>query len=117
LRVLKDEKALAVLCSYKLPFSYGSLSLENSRVVGFSEKSLNVFVNAGFYVLEPQVLDYVVRADCSFEREVLPQLAAERLLAAELGVKFWHPMDTPADHADLSAIYYNSHPDVPWHRK
>jgi len=114
LQILEAENARGVLCSYKLPFSYGSLSLAGPRVTGFAEKNLDIFVNAGFYVLEPSVLDDVMRVECSFEREVLPGLANRDLLAADLGVKFWHPMDTPADHADLSAIYDKAYPNVPW---
>ncbi len=116
-RTLEAEGALGVLCSYKLPFSYGSLSLDGNRVKGFAEKNLDIFVNAGFYVLEPAVLEHVTNRECSFERDVLPGLAGRGLLAADLGVRFWHPMDTPSDHADLSAIYQKDHPNVPWLRK
>jgi glucose-1-phosphate cytidylyltransferase len=115
--VLEKEKALGVLCAYKLPFSYGAVSLEGSRVKGFAEKKLDIHVNAGFYVLEPPVLGHVTRTECSFEREVLPALAAQGGLAADQGVRFWHPMDTPADHAELTAIHDQAYPDVPWLRK
>lgn len=114
LSVLEKERAIGVLCSYQLPFSYGALSLEGDRVTGFAEKSVNIFVNAGFYVLEPQMLDHVARIDCSFERDVLPPLATRRLLAADRGVRFWHPMDTPADHAELTALYEKNYPNLPW---
>lgn len=115
-RVLEAEGALGVICSHKLPFSYGALSLDGNHVTGFAEKNLEIFVNAGFYVLEPPVLDYVMNRECSFERDVLPGLASRGLLAADLGVRFWHPMDTPRDHADISAIYYKDYPSVPWLR-
>lgn len=116
LRILEAESTLGVLCSYKLPFSYGALSLDGNQVTGFAEKNLDIFVNAGFYILEPTVLDYVTHRECSFERDVLPGLASRGLLAADLGVRFWHPMDTPSDHADLSAIYDKDYPSVPWLR-
>jgi glucose-1-phosphate cytidylyltransferase len=116
LQILEAENASGVLCTHKLPFSYGALSLAGTRVTGFAEKNLDIFVNAGFYVLEPSVLDNVMRVECSFERDVLPALANRGLLAADLGVKFWHPMDTPADHADLSTIYDKAYPNVPWLR-
>ena len=115
-RLLEAESALGVLCTYKLPFSYGAVSLEGVRVTGFAEKKLDVSINAGFYVLEPPVLDQVMRRECSFERDVLPGLAGQGKLAADVGVRFWHPMDTPADHADLSAIYDKEHPNLPWLR-
>lgn len=116
-QILEAESALGVLCSYRLPFSYGALSLDGNKVTGFAEKNLNIFVNAGFYVLEPPILDYVMHRECSFERDVLPGLASRGLLAADLGVRFWHPMDTPSDHADLSSIYDKDYPSVPWLRK
>ena len=115
-RILEAEGALGVLCTYRLPFSYGALSLQGTRVTGFAEKNLDIFVNAGFYVLEPPVLDYVMHRECSFERDVLPGLARQGLLSADLGVRFWHPMDTPIDHAELSAIYDKDYPNVPWLR-
>lgn len=115
-RILEAEGALGVLCSYKLPFSYGALSLDGSKVTGFAEKKLDIFVNAGFYVLQPQVLDYVTHLECSFERDVLPGLAARGMLAADRGVRFWHPMDTPSDHAELSALYEKEYPNLPWLR-
>jgi NDP-sugar pyrophosphorylase family protein len=71
--------------------------------------------SSGAFVLQ-YTLDDVMRVECSFEREVLPGLAKRGLLAADLGVTFWHPMDTPADHADLSAIYKKDYPNVPWLR-
>ena len=116
LQILEAENARGVLCTYKLPFSYGALSLAGSRVTGFAEKNLDIFVNAGFYVLEPSVLDHVLRLECSFERNVLPELANQGVLAADLGVQFWRPMDTPSDHADLSSIYHKAYPNLPWLR-
>lgn len=116
LKVLEAEGSLGVLCSYKYPFAYGALSLQDRRVTGFAEKKLDIFLNAGFYVLEPQILDHVTRLNCSFERDVLPSLASRGMLAADREVSFWHPMDTPFDHADLSAIYEKSRPKLPWLR-
>ncbi len=77
---------------------FGALELDpaNGRVECFREKTegKEAWVNGGFFVLEPSVLPLIQGDQCSWENEVLPQLAGRGELNAYCHEGFWQPMDT-----------------------
>ena len=70
------------------------------------------WVNGGFFVLEPAVLDRIARDDILFEREPLESLAADGELVAFRHRGFWQPMDALRDLRVLQALWDSG--EAPW---
>ncbi|RMD63771.1 glucose-1-phosphate cytidylyltransferase, partial [Candidatus Parcubacteria bacterium] len=79
LRFHRSHGKLATITAVRPPARFGGLSFEGDRVVEFIEKPQigEGWINGGFMVLEPAVLDYIDGDDCIFEREPLERLAEE----------------------------------------
>jgi glucose-1-phosphate cytidylyltransferase len=102
---------------------FGSLDIEDDETVGgvvapgvraFQEKPLGdgTWVNGGFFVLEPAVLDRIAGDETLFEREPLESLAADGQLVAFKHAGFWQPMDALRDLRVLQALWESG--DAPW---
>jgi glucose-1-phosphate cytidylyltransferase len=93
---------------------FGSLQLEGDTVVQFAEKprSGGGWINGGFFVFQPEALDYISGDDVPLEGEPLERLAAEGQLAAYRHSGFWHPMDTLRDKQLLETLWASGNP--PW---
>ncbi len=94
---------------------YGVLDLTPDDLVqGFQEKPPGEggWINAGFFVLEPEVLDYIAGDQTMFEREPLVNLAKDRKLKAFRHTGFWHPMDTLRDKNHLEQLWMSG--QAPW---
>ena len=93
---------------------FGALNINNTkRVVSFREKMDNQGrVNAGFFVLEPEVFDYIEGDDTTFEFEPLEALARDRKLFAYYHNGFWKPMDTLSDKNNLDKLWNEQR--APW---
>lgn len=105
---------LATVTAVRPPARYGALVFRNDRVVRFSEKPLNGegWVNGGFFVLEPNVMEYIEGDETHWEREPLDRLAAEGSLMAFHHECFWQSMDTLRDVRLLENLWANGAP--PW---
>jgi glucose-1-phosphate cytidylyltransferase len=105
---------LATVTAVRPPARFGGLTLEGAMVREFSEKpqSGEGWINGGFFVFEPQVLDYLAGDRTSLEGEPLERLATEGQLAAYRHEGFWHPMDTLRDLRALTALWESG--DAPW---
>jgi glucose-1-phosphate cytidylyltransferase len=97
---------LATVTAVPPPPRFGALALDGDRVVSFREKSRadEGWINGGFFVLQPQVLDYIAGDDTIFERGPLERLAANGQLAAYRHDGFWQCMDTLHDLRRLEAL-------------
>jgi glucose-1-phosphate cytidylyltransferase len=69
-------------------------------------------INGGFFVLSPQVLDYITGDKTLWEKEPLETLAEEGQLAAFEHHGFWQPMDTLRDMTHLEELWQSGH--APW---
>ena len=98
------------------PGRFGAFSLGESdtEVEHFREKPKgdNAWVNGGFFVLEPKVLDYIDGDDTSWEAEPMERLASEGQLGAFKHAGFWQPMDTLRDRMYLEGLWDSGNP--PW---
>ena len=96
------------------PGRYGALALDGDRVTNFTEKPAgdNAFINGGFFVLHPSVLDRIAGDDTPWETEPLESLAREGELRAFRHTGFWHAMDTLRDRTHLEALWQSGH--APW---
>lgn len=93
---------------------FGELSLGGERVVSFKERPQirEGWLNGGFFVLEPGVLDYIAGDDMPFEREPLERLAEDRQLVAYRHDGFWQCMDTLRDVQLLENLWQEGR--APW---
>jgi glucose-1-phosphate cytidylyltransferase len=114
LRAHAESGAEATVTTVPLPSPYGTLDIDaTGRVRGFREKPRLVdhWINAGFFVFEPQVFTRIGGED--LEREVLPALAAEGTLNAHRHTGFWHSLDTYKHLQELEALAAEG-PRPPW---
>jgi len=93
---------------------FGRLELNGDRVAQFAEKRQTGegWINGGFFVFEPRVLDYVDDDQTSLEGKPLENLAAESQLMAYRHRGFWHPMDTMRDKQYLESLWASG--KAPW---
>jgi glucose-1-phosphate cytidylyltransferase len=104
----------ATLTAVQPPGRYGALHLDGVQVVKFQEKpdGDNAWINGGFFVLNPSVLDRIDSDKCSWEADVLPGLAADGQLSAYQHRGFWQPMDTLRDRTRLEELWASG--AAPW---
>jgi len=95
----RNHGRLATLTAVRPPARFGALSFDGPVVTAFQEKPQlgEGWINGGFMVLEPAVLDYIEGDASNFEADVLCRLAADRQLVAYKHERFWQCMDTMRD--------------------
>jgi len=105
---------LATVTAVRPPARFGYLELEDSTVTHFGEKSQldTGWINGGFFVLEPEVVNYIDSDTEPFEVGALPRLAKEKNLKAFMHSGFWQPMDTLRERNDLANMAKLNPP--PW---
>ena len=118
----KSSGKLATLTAVCPPKRFGVLNLnDDAEVVGFMEKPVDEkqgWINGGFFVLNPQVLNLIEDDQTIWEREPLETLSAAGQLNAYRHNGFWHPMDTLKDKLDLEKMWReNSAPWNTWDEK
>jgi glucose-1-phosphate cytidylyltransferase len=94
---------LATVTAVRPPARFGYMKIEKNEVTHFGEKNQSDegWINGGFFVLEPQVADYVKSLDEPFESGALVRLANESNLMAYHHESFWQPMDTLREKREL----------------
>jgi glucose-1-phosphate cytidylyltransferase len=104
----------ATVTAVRPPARFGSLVLDQGRVREFSEKNQaeTGWINGGFFVFEPEVLDYLEDDASVLEREPLERLAREGELMAYPHAGFWQPMDTLRERELLEALWDTG--QAPW---
>jgi glucose-1-phosphate cytidylyltransferase len=112
----RKERRAATLTAVQPPGRYGALEVKGTRVVRFQEKPEGDggWVNGGFFVLEPSVIDLISDDSVVWEREPLEQLAEKSELTVFKHHGFWHPMDTLRDKLYLEDLW--SRGAAPWKR-
>jgi glucose-1-phosphate cytidylyltransferase len=97
------------------PGRFGLLDLEGDKVTGFVEKPQGEMgrINAGFFVLEPSVLDLIEGDHTTWEQEPLRILASTGQMGAYLHDGFWQPMDTLRDKMALEKLWQRPE-GAPW---
>ncbi|HSN25727.1 MAG TPA: sugar phosphate nucleotidyltransferase, partial [Kofleriaceae bacterium] len=96
------------------PARFGGLLFDGDRVAEFQEKPQigEGWINGGFMVFEPAVLEYLVNDSTKLEQDVLETLAANRQLAAYRHTGFWQCMDTLRDKHLLEQLWREG--NAPW---
>jgi glucose-1-phosphate cytidylyltransferase len=105
---------LATVTAVHPPARFGVIEIEDGLVTHFGEKDhTNVgWINGGFFVLQPEVIQYIHDDSEPFERDVLPRLVSESQLACFEHEGFWQPMDTLREKNLLSELLGEGKP--PW---
>ena len=103
----------ATLTAVVPPGRYGALSLEGDRVERFIEKPPgDAFINGGFFVLNPSVIDLIADDQTVWEAGPLEQLASSGELRAYRHSGFWQPMDTLREKNHLESLWASG--KAPW---
>lgn len=107
---------LATVTAVRPPARFGHLHIDGNNVTHFGEKkqSDEGWINGGFFVLEPQVIDFIRDDSEPFEEGALPRLAEAGELMAFHHNDFWQPMDTLRERNDLARMAMETPP--PWLR-
>jgi glucose-1-phosphate cytidylyltransferase len=105
---------LATLTAVRPPARFGRLEMQDDAIVRFDEKPQlgEGWINGGFFVLEPGVLDYLDGDKTVWEREPLERLAADGQLMAYRSEDFWQCMDTLRDKRFLEQLWEGG--NAPW---
>lgn len=104
----------ATVAAVQPPGRFGALVLDEGMVTRFTEKPRGDggYINGGFFVLSPRVLDLIEGDDTSWEGAPLTRLAEMGQLMAFAHDGFWQPMDTMRDKAQLEALWQSG--NAPW---
>ena len=111
----KNSKKLASITAVQPRGRYGSLSLDqNENVESFQEKILGDegWVSAGFFILEPEVIDRIKDDKSIWEDEPIKSLVKDNQLHAYKHYGFWQPMDTLREKNILNDLWNNN--KAPW---
>jgi len=107
---------LATVTAVRPPARFGTMAFDGDRVVEFEEKPQvgEGWINGGFFVFEPEVLDYIEGDHTVLEAEPLENLAKDGQLMAYKHEGFWHCMDTLRDRNYLEDVWRSGR--APWKR-
>lgn len=111
----KNSKKLATLTAVQTGGKFGALGLNGDKIDSFQEKPKGdgAWINGGFFVLEPQVFEYIKDGDPTiWERGPLERIAADGQLNAFKHEGFWQPMDTLRDKNELEGLWAKG--TAPW---
>ncbi len=111
----KKHRKLATMTAIQPGGRFGTMDIgQDNTIARFSEKRKEDggWINGGYMVLEPQVIDYIESDDTTFEREPLERLAAEGQLVAYRHSGFWQCMDTLRDKTLLESLLEEGR--APW---
>lgn len=114
----QKQKGLATLTAVQPPGRFGTFSLgsDSPKIPTFEEKPESqgdgAWVNGGFFILEPGVMNYIEGDQTDWEREPLEGLARDGELSAYRHHGFWHPMDTLRDRNTLEKLWQSG--EAPW---
>jgi glucose-1-phosphate cytidylyltransferase len=110
----RERGRLLTVTAVQPPGRYGSLGIAEDGAARFVEKPPGDggWVNGGFFVASPRILDYIDDDHTVFEREPMEQIAADGQLSAFRYEGFWHPMDTLRDKQYLEQLWNDG--AAPW---
>ncbi len=110
----RSHGRLATLTAVRPPARYGHLQTEGDQIVEFSEKPQigEGWINGAFFVLEPQIFDYIDGDEIVWERQPLESLAKDGQLMAYRHYGFWQCMDTLREKHLLEELWRTG--DAPW---
>jgi glucose-1-phosphate cytidylyltransferase len=115
LKFHKNHGKFATVTAVQPLGRFGALALgKGNNVISFQEKPKGdgAWINAGFFVLEPQIFQYIADDKTPWEKKPLDNLARDGNLVAYMHYGFWKPMDTLRDKIELEGLWNAGKP--PW---
>lgn len=109
----RQSGKLATVTAVQPPGRFGALILDGERIEGFREKPEDGgWINGGFFVLNPKVVDYIEAEETIWEREPMENLVRDNQMNAFLHHGFFQPMDTLRDKLYLEELIEKG--TAPW---
>ncbi len=108
----KQQKTAATLTGVQTLSRFGALDIKIDKVVKFKEKPDGLWINGGFFVLEPKVIELLKNDQTVWEKEPLEHLATTKQLAVYTHNGFWAAMDTLRDKNHLESLWQSG--KAPW---
>lgn len=111
----KQQKKYATITGVQPTGRFGALDLqEDNTVRAFYEKPVGdrTWVNGGFFVLQPEIFNFIKDDSTTWEKEPLEKLGKENQLVAYKHSGFWKPMDTLRDRTELENLWQSG--NAPW---
>ena len=110
----KDHGQRATMTAVRPPSRFGSVALDGDDVVEFTEKpeGAGAYINGGFFVLDPSVIDLIENDETVWERQPLERLAEGGELQAFRHDGFFKPMDTLREKKELETMWATG--KAPW---
>ena len=112
----KAQRKAATMTAVRPPGRFGSIDIQGSSITRFIEKPRGdgAWINGGFFILNPSVIDRIQDDDMSWESYPLESLSSDGQLNAYKHEGFWQPMDTLRDKQMLEGLW--SEGKAPWKR-
>lgn len=112
----RKQHKLATITAVQPPGRFGALDIQNDLVTGFIEKPQGDggWINGGFFVLEPSVLNLIDNDKTIWEQKPLKSLAKDKQLTPYFHKGFWRPMDTMRDKIELEELWNEAPPWKVW---
>jgi glucose-1-phosphate cytidylyltransferase len=112
----REQSTMATMTAVQPSGRFGAFTLSDDQylVDHFREKPKgdNAWINGGYFILEPEVMEYISDDSIVWESEPLENLAASGQLSAYRHHGFWHPMDTLRDKNNLEELWKSG--EAPW---
>ena len=110
----RSQKKIATITAVRPPARFGDLTFDGEMVSAFAEKPQTGegWINGGFFVLEPEIVNYIDNDDTSFESTPMERLTRENQLMAYRHNDFWQCMDTLRDVHLLENMWASG--NIPW---
>ena len=110
----REKGLLATMCAAQPPGRFGAIDIDGNRITRVEEKPAGdgPWINGGFFVLEPGVLELIDDDATIWERTPLERLARDGQLSAYKHRGFWQPMDTLRDKNKLEELWHSGR--APW---
>ena len=110
----KDKKSIATVTAVQQPGRFGILNFKEGLISEFNEKPSDdgTWINGGYFVLEPQVFDYIENDSTIWEKDPLETLVKENQLQGFKHKGFWHPIDTMREKNHLESLWNSN--KAPW---
>jgi len=114
IKLHRSQNTLATITAVQPEGRFGALDMRGNKVCHFEEKPHGdgTWVNGGYFVLSPEVMNYIENDETSWEKGPLEALAHADALSVYKHHGFWHPMDTLRDNKHLEELWVNG--SAPW---
>jgi len=110
----KKHGKLGTMAAVQPPGRFGAIDIDGQRILRFKEKPQGDgnWINGGYFVLSPKVIDYITDDSTLWEKEPMEHLARVNQIDAFVHPGFWQPMDTLRDRTYLEELWLNG--KAPW---